>query len=325
MPIDDAFWIVLPDDLSSLSIGQLFQQVFPRGESLQASFRERLGLEANPDLADMYESIVDIVARRQAGLCTVWVYRNHGQPLGDSTAVRQLKCEEDRGLLLVDLVLEQRFSPIEYAVTRGEFSDADEALRWLQSRAVLYFLDGQDYILPIEPINETDVGLLSIAQSLGESGDIEPSNESGLFEITEQGHETVHQMIAEAENVIDRYEVFADVLYDPETGECEFGTGRGEDMRIPVYEAEGVEPLQAVFHVELYDGTLVRLEDDWREVIHEREFFEVLLMPVVDRPLLDYDVLEKIAEAGFVLMDEQTQEASQEARNRELRRAMERN
>jgi hypothetical protein len=323
MPIDEAFWIVLPGPLSSLTVRELFEHVFPDDDSIQTSARDRLDLETNPDLANIYDVVVDIFARKRAGLCTVETYQNFGPKLADSMAIQGLTWKEDEEFLL-DLVLEQRFSAIDYAVQRDEFADAEEALRWLQSSTLLYFLDVHDYILPIEPINELDAGLLPIAKLLQESGDIQPSEESNLFEITEQGNETVQQMIARAENVLERYEIFADVLYDPQTGECECGTGRGEDIRIPVYEAEGVDPARSVFLVELFDSTLARLEDDWREVIHDREFFETLLTPVIDRPLVADDVLEQIVDAGFALMDAQAQAASQEARNRQLRRALER-
>ncbi len=323
MPIDDAFWIVLSDDLSSLTVGELLTRVFPVDDSLQTSARQQLDLETNPDLANMYDVLVDIFARKRAGLCTAETYQNFGLKLDDSTPTQSFIREEDE-VLLLDLVLEQRFSAIDYAVQRDEFADAEEALRWLQSSTLLYFLDLHDYILPIEPINELDAGLLPIANLLQESGDIQPSEESNLFEIAEQGHERIQQMMARAENVLERYEIFADVLHDDQTDECDFATGSGEDMRIPVYEAEGVDPARSVFLVELFDGTLARLEDDWREVIHDREFFEALLTPVIDRTLVADDVLEQIADAGFALMDEQAQEVSQEARDRQLRRALKR-
>ena len=323
MPVDDAFWVVLPGPLSSLTVRELFEHVFPNDDSLQTSTRHQLDLEANPDLANMYDAVIDIVARKRAGLCTVETYQNFGPRLGDSAAVQGLILE-DGGPPVLDLVLEQRFSAIDYAVQHGEFTNANEMLQWLQSSTLLYFLEAHDYILPIEPISKSDARLLPIAQSLLESGDIQPSDESSLFEISERGRETIQQMFADVENVLGRYEIFADVLYDRHAGEPDFGTGRGEDIRIPVYEAERVDPARSVFLVELFDGTLTRFENDWREVIHEREFFETLLMPVVDRPLVADDVLEKIADAGFALMDERTQDASRDARDRQLRRALER-
>jgi hypothetical protein len=323
MPIDDAFWILLPCDLSSLTLGELFESLLGADESMSSAFRQRLDLKRNPDLADMYDSLVDIHARKQAGLCTVDAYQNFGPKLADSADVHRFMREQD-GPPLLDLILEQRFSAVDYAVRRGDFTDVEHALRWLQSSVLLYCLGEQEYILPIKPINETDMGLHLIADLLLESEDIHASEDSGLLEITDRGRETLHQMIAVVENVLNRYEIFADVLCDAETGECDFGTGRGGDMRIPVYEAEGVDPFRAVFFVELFDGALEKLEDDWRDVIHEREFYDALLMPVTDRPLVDEQILEKIVDAGFLLMDEQVREASESAQNRQLRRTLER-
>ncbi len=323
MPIDDSFWIVLPNDLLSLTAGELFEQVFPQDTSLQSAFRQQLDLDTNPDLTNMYDALVDIFARKRAGLCTVDTFQNDGRRSSDSTVVSDIT-DYDSTPPVLDLVLEQRFSAIDYAVRRGDFADVGEAMRWLQSRTLLHFLDADDYILSVEPLNEADAGLLPITQLLQESGDVQPAEETSLFEITDEGHETIQQMIADAENVLERYEVFADVLYDPETRESDFGTGRGEDLRVPVYEAEGVTPFRAVFHVELFDGTLARLEDDWRKVIYEREFFDVLLMPVVDRPIVDGEALERIVDAGFALMDEQTQETARQLREGQLRRTLKR-
>ena len=129
-------------------------------------------------------------------------------------------------------------------------------------------------------------------------------------------------MTAEAENVIERYEVFADVLYDSETGECDFGTGLGIDLRIPVYEAEGLSPVRAVLIVELCDGEFARMDDDWRAVIHDREFFEELLLPVVERPLVDADDLDATIDAGFAFMEQQARDASFADEDTRLRRSI---
>ena len=127
---------------------------------------------------------------------------------------------------------------------------------------------------------------------------MERPTESGPFEVTEPGMEALHEMTAEVENVLERYEVFGNVLYDPETGECEFVTGVGDDLRIPVYEAEAVSPVRAVLLVELCDGEFARMSDDWKTAIHDREFFDALLLPVVERPLVGEGDIDAIIDAG---------------------------
>ncbi len=321
MPIEDGFWIGLPDDLSRLSLRELFSRVFPGDPSLQQLFLERLDISGNPDLPDMYEALIDIFVKEQLGLCAVDTYVNHGPKLDDSAAIDQRLNKNDTPPVL-DLVLEQRFSAIDYAVRRGDFADQEDALAWMRSRVLLYFLDTPDYALLSDPVDDADAALLPIAQTLVEEGLIERPAKPGPFEITELGHETLHEMTAEVENVLERYEVFGDVLYDPETGECVFGTGAGIDLRIPVYEAEDLSPVRAVLLVELCDGELAQMTDDWRTAIHDREFFDALLLPVVERPLVDSEHLDAIIDAGFEFMERQARQASLADEDAQLRRSI---
>ncbi len=321
MPIEDGFWVALPEDPAPLSLGELFNQVFPSDPSLQRLILRRLDVKENPDLPEMYEALVDIFVREELGLCTVDTYVNHGPKLDDSATIRQHLIAGDTPPVL-DLVLEQRFSAIDYTVGRGDFADHDEALAWMRSRVVLYIIGALDYVLLTEPVDDADAVLLPLAETLVDEGLLECSADSAPFEITELGVEALHEMTAEAENVIERYEVFADVLYDPESGECDFGTGFGIDLRIPVYEAEALSAARAVLLVELCDGELARMEDDWRAAIHDREFLEELLLPVVERPLVGDEDLDAIIDAGFAYMEQQARESSLAEEDAQLRRSL---
>ena len=320
MPIEDGFWIGLPGDLSTLSLRELFKRVFPSESSLQQPFLQRLDIGGNPDLPEMYEALIDIFVQEKLGLCTVKTFVNHGPKLDDSSVVDRHLSHNDTPPVL-DLILEQRFSAIDYAVRRGDFVDEEEALAWMRSRVVLYIIGALDYVLLTEPVDDADAALLPLAETLVGEGLLECSADSAPFEITELGVEALHEMTAEAENVIERYEVFADVLYDLESGECDFGTGFGIDLRIPVYEAEALSAARAVLLVELCDGELARMEDDWRAAIHDREFLEELLLPVVERPLVDEENLDVIIDAGFAFMEQQAREASMADEDSQLRRS----
>ena len=321
MPIEDGFWIALPDDLSPLSLRELFNRVFPTDPSLQQPFLERLDVNGNPDLPDMYDALVEIFVREELGLCNVETHVNHGPEVDVSTVVSQHLTKNDTPPVL-DLVLEQRFSAIDYAVRRGDFADQEDALAWMRSRVLLYYVGALDYALLSDPVNDADAALLPIAQTLVEEGLIERPAEPGPFEITELGHEAINEMTAEVENVVERYEVFGDVLYNPETGECVFGTGAGIDLRIPVYEAEALSAVRAVLFVELCDGELAQMTDDWRTAIHDREFFDALLLPVVERPLVDSEHLDAIIDAGFEFMERQARQASLADEDAQLRRSI---
>ena len=321
MPVEDGFWIALPNDLAPFSLGELFKRVFPSDLSLQQPFLQRLDVKGNPDLPEMYDALVEVFIREELDLCTVDTYVNHGQKLDDSATIGQHLATNDNPPVL-DLVLEQRFSAIDYAVRREDFRDAGEALAWMRSRVVLYIIGALDYVLLTEPVDDADAALLPLAETLVDEGLLECSADSAPFEITELGVEALHEMTAEAENVIERYEVFADVLYDPESGECDFGTGFGIDLRIPVYEAEALSAARAVLLVELCDGELARIEDDWRAAIQDREFFEELLLPVVGRSLVGDEDLDAIIDAGFAFMEQQARESSLANEDAQLRRSI---
>ena len=321
MPIEDGFWIALRDELSSLPLRELFARVFPQDETLQQPYLARLDVNRNPDLPEMYDALVEIFAREGLGLCSVETHVNHG-PMLDSSAVVEHHMPKIDTPPVLDLVLEQRFSAIDYSIRRGDFRDVDEALTWMRSRVLLFFLGASDYALRSEPADDVDATLLLVAQALVADELIERSGDTGQFEITELGQETVNGMMDEAETVIERYEVFADVLYDSETGDCEFDSGAGIDLRIPVYEAEGLSAARAVLLVELCDGELALMDDDWRTVVHERAFFESLLLPVVERPLIGPGDLDAIIDAGFLFMEQLASESSLADEDAQLRRSI---
>ena len=91
-------------------------------------------------------------------------------------------------------------------------------------------------------------------------------------------------MIAEAESYVGTYDIFSDVLPGSSAGPHRFGTGRGIDLRVPVYEAEGIDPLRAVFLLRVYDSSLEEAAgDDWKRAATDPGFYRDILVPR-DRP-----------------------------------------
>ena len=127
------------------------------------------------------------------------------------------------------------------------------------------------------------------------------------------------RVLAETEAYIDQYDIFCDVLYDLETRSVRFGTGNGEDLRVQVYESEGIDPIRSVFLLRLYDASLDGHPAGWTEKIVSDDVFDWMLSPVLDRSLLREGDLEWIIEAGFAENEERTEEARRnEARRRAL-------
>ena len=113
------------------------------------------------------------------------------------------------------------------------------------------------------------------------------------------------QLIAEAESYVERYDLFSDVLPGAAPGSHRFGTGRGIDLRVPVYEAEGVDPLRAVFLLRIYDSSLEEAAGaDWQRAATDADFFRDILAPVTDHEDIDGEVLDAAIDDGFAMMEQ---------------------
>ena len=107
---------------------------------------------------------------------------------------------------------------------------------------------------------------------------------------------------------------------DADARNIEFGAGQGDDMRVEVYESEGLDPVRVVFLLRLYDSTLDRFVESWPEEIHAEGFFNEVLRPVLDHQRVDEDLLGLIIEAGYAHNEELAEEARERAFQREALR-----
>ena len=159
--------------------------------------------------------------------------------------------------------------------------------------------------------------MLPIAERLHGEGMLELTGE-GLFRISERGKKRLMYLIAEAETYVGRYDIFKDVVYDAESRLFEFETGRGEDLRVQVYEAEGLDPVRVVFLLLLHDGVLGRLARDGRRDPHDEAFFAGLLRPVVDHDSADETAIELIIESSFAYLDERAERTASASKQRDI-------
>ena len=152
---------------------------------------------------------------------------------------------------------------------------------------------------------------------------MEAREDGGAFAIAGEGRVYLGELIAETEDYIDRYDVFAKVRVDEEAEIAEFGTRDGLDLRTQVYEDEGLDPLRAVFLLRLYDGTLDEGLASWRYDIHETGFFDGLLRPALDRDEVDAATLDWVIEAGFARVEQAAEDERERLAARDaLRRAL---
>lgn len=319
--LEDAFRLTLPSHISRLTVGDMLNEVFSEDEAQQDDVLASMDLTANPDLPEIYEDLLDVFGQWRVGDCTLRLFANHGpevdlfHPISDHLSLSRTDTHAEARPLL-DLVIERRYEVM--ARFEEDGGDAEALLEWLRGLILLYFIDKHDFGLSAGSEDDPDRQLLPIADGLRTRGLIVAAEESQQFEITSEGTTLLGQIISETEGYIDRYGVFDDVLYDLDVETVEFGTGLGEDLRVQVYQNEGVDSIRAVFLLRLYDSTLDSYSDSWRELIHEVEFIDEVLRPVLDHAQVDDELADWIIEAGLAHNEEAAEGARESASRREV-------
>ena len=207
MPLEDAFEVETPFEPGT-TLGSLIDATFPPDPWDQREVRRLLDARANPDLPDMYDALVELLDHWRERRCDLRFYVNHG---AETTLDARIGCwlaERDGAPPLVDLVIEQMATPLEYAVHQGYADDSSVVLRWLEETAVLFFLwrrPGTARICTTE-----NAALAEVVHRLGGQGYL--SICEGAVEVAPQGGQHMAQLIAEAESYVERYDLFSDVL-----------------------------------------------------------------------------------------------------------------
>ena len=323
MGIDDAFRLRLPPAMSRLTIGGLLDEVFSEEDAAQLRFLSALDIQANPDLPAMYEELLDIFAQWRRDDCTLRFFASHGPEVRladrvkDHLDFRPSQGGEHAVDATLDLTIEHTHDVL------GRFADwgggNGALMRWLQLRTFLYFVDKHRFRLSVDPSDELSRSLSPIAKELASKGLMAGSEESGVYEPTDEGEQLIQRMVVEAESYIDRFDLFSDTLLEPDD-EVEFGTGIGDDLRVQVYGSEGVDPVRAVFLLRLYDSTLDAYSETWREAIHEEEFFNDLLRPVLDHARVDDELIGLVIESGYAHSEELAEAADERAFEQDVSR-----
>ena len=257
MNLEDAFWVELKPGYVSSRLSEFLEDIFSGDRRQQSSVRALLDVKENPDLPDMYASLLEIFAEWRSGKCTLQFFANQGPEikltdrLDDHLSLMQSPKHGIDETPLLDLVIEQNLEVLDYLANAGYFENTQTMMDFMQANMLMYYLDKHEYKLPADPIAETDQNLMPIAKKLQSMKLIAPSELNRTFAISEEGRQAIVRTIAETESYIDQYDVFKDVIFDADSGEVNFGTGRGRDLRVQVYEAEDLDPVRVVFLLRL--------------------------------------------------------------------------
>ena len=330
MSPDNCLVVDLPSEHLERSVSQLLDQVFPADAEKQQDISARFDLRANPDLPAIYAVLLTVCEEWRDWRCALLASAAAKPVELDEAVSRLLRSEGDTRS--VCLRLEQRYSPVEHAVRHGMWAGRGELLGWMRSLTALYFLDKHEAFIKAPVSGQAGPALARVMPDLEAQGIIGPQprgddddrnvpeGEESVYAITSEGRRFISRLLAETESYIDAYDHYQDTLADPDGELVEFGTGRGLDLRVEVFLAEGLDPIRTVFLLRLYDGTLDARLRDWTDVIETEDLFEGLLEPVVNRDSLSADAMQEVLELGHAWLEEQREQARRAEQDRDLLR-----
>lgn len=110
---------------------------------------------------------------------------------------------------------------------------------------------------------------------------IEIDVQKASYKLTSKGVALHQAQLKEAEDLIRRYDIFGDVDVDS-SGTAFFDTGLGKDLRVPVFEVEGVDPFRARFLVGLNDGEFN--DEDLAQVAFDMNWYDKVFKPIEMAP-----------------------------------------
>lgn len=331
MAAEDCLLVELPSDFAAGSVSQLLDRVFPADEGEQQGIESLFDLRDNPDLPEIYAVFLAVCEEWRDWRCALRV-ASGGEDIGLDAPVARLISSGD-GSPLLSLRVEQQYSAIEYAVRHGFWDGREELLSWLRPLTALYFLDKHEVKLDTSGPPDTAPGLSSALEFLQAQGVIAPEDapdadgevptgEPPVYVITPEGRRFIAGLLEETEAYIDQFDHLNGAIVDLEGDFVQFGRGRGLDLRVEAFLAEGLDPIRTVFLLRLYDGTLDARLRDWTAVIESEDFYDAVLEPVVNRDSLPPAEMELVLEAGYAWLEERQEQARREEQQRDiLRRA----
>ena len=139
MPLDEAFEAGVPGTDVDGTLGALLERLFGGEGDWSPSDDD---LAKNPDLPDLIEELEAILRSASAGRSDARFFVNHGpearleDPVGGMCRGCPAPGDEPEAVLL-DLVIEQRFTPLAYSVGLGHWGSRDELREHLETQALL--------------------------------------------------------------------------------------------------------------------------------------------------------------------------------------------
>ena len=308
MELLDGFYMSLPSNVASVSIEDVIRKyVLCENESDRNAVKQKLARDPNPDLMEIYDSLLWLYQQAESGDVTLNYYINNGAsdiPPTDPVSAHQQTCTTNDGdsYNLLDLVLEVYDNVDPFSGMTDE--QRDMMLMDFRSVFILYLMDRYGY-QPEDQDSDVAACLSPILDYLA-SENTELLHLEEKYFITPKGHELLNNIIDEAEFYIDNYDIFGDVSI-VRGGEISFNTGYGENLIVPVFVREGIEPRRVLFIAALYLGNLDHLISDLTMLFSEEPFRQLFSL-IHNSPSAENvgtELLDRIISAGKSKIKEQ--------------------
>ena len=315
--LEDAFWVTAPGEAESLTLRQLLDRHL-LGESREdrARIMETLDTDTNPDLPELLIAVRRAFDDQRRGKAVLRFHINKGpSDVNLDEPVRQhfsraYSRRYDLDYRLIDLVLDVT----DVAVAVVSVERQPELLREYRALLLLYRMDrhGQDF--SFEGRNLDRSGVEEVADWAVTQGWLDLATKEvrgdyrGVYVRTPEGSKLVRGLVQETDDLIRRYDVFADVTLDEPPL---FRTGRGEDLRVHVYRAEGIDPVRAAFLMNLENGFY---DERWQEVLRDDAFFRDLMQIAGAARPVSEQKLERIIRAGKAWLEQHRDEERRRSR-----------
>ncbi len=293
MEPEDAFRIFVSLELSNYTLDTFLSRLFEESFVGDIPINLLMDVNENPDLPDMFNELVNIYNQWKLNKCSIRFLKPNGKCINPT----DLLSDHIQSLKL-HLIFEQKYEM--FPASKTIDSNQITLLKWLQEITMLYAIDrsmdgisaGDELVLENPIVNLISRQLVIL------------NNVTEKYEIGTKGRDYIIDLVSETEGYIDQYDIFHDVTFDYETRLIEFGSGEGEDFRVPVFQNEGLDPARTVFLLRIFDGTLNEYLDTCHKMIYSTSFYNEILRPVLDHPIIPEDILDWVIENGLDYLDE---------------------
>ena len=309
MELLDGFYISLPVEAASCSIEHAIREyVLCESEADRLWVKQKLARDPNPDLLDIYDSLLWLYEQAETGEVTLSYHINNGAseiPPTDLVDLHQQIHTTDNGRSynLLDLVLEVYDNVDPFSEMTDE--QKETMLRDFRGLFILYLMDRFGYQPELQDTEHVAAGdLFAVLEHLA-SEDMGLISFEGDYFITPRGHDLLDSIIYEAEFYVDNYDIFGDV-YVRNASEIRFNTGHGANLIAPVFVREGIDPYRAFFVAALYLGNLDHLVSDLTVLFSEEPFRQLFSLIAHSTTVEDIgtELLDRIIQAGRSKVEE---------------------